>query len=87
MPIQWAEYAVSPWVQVTVGTIQLELTALKVAPVSAYPDQFVDPTGGLGGAVVTVRVAGFVATPLGATELVNTASYSYPFSEELAVNE
>jgi len=41
----------------------------------------------LGGAVVTVRVARFVGTPLGAAELVNTASYSYPLSEEVAVNE
>jgi hypothetical protein len=87
MPIQWAEYAFSPCVQVTVGTIQLALTALKVAPVSTYPDQFCDCSGGLGGAVVTVRVARFVGTPLGAAELVNTASYSYPLSEEVAVNE
>ena len=44
-------------------------------------------TGALVAVVVTVKVAGFVGTPLGATELVNTASYSYPFCEEVAVNE
>jgi hypothetical protein len=87
MPIQWAEYAFSPAEQVMVGTIQLALMALKVEPVSTYPDQFCDSTGGLGGAAVTVSVAGFVGTPLGAAELVNTARYSYPFSEEVAVNE
>lgn len=73
MPIQWAEYAFSPCVQVTVGTIQLALTALKVAPESAYPDQLYDCT--VVGAAVTVKVAELVVTPPGAAELVNTASY------------
>ena len=60
----------------------MPLTALKPEVMSAYPDQFDDWSSGV---VETVRVAAcVVAFP---DALVNTASYSYPFSEVWAVKE
>ena len=70
-------------VQLTVGTVQLPVRALKPVPVAAYPDQFVEAPGL--GELVTVRVAAVVlAVP---TELVKTASYSSPLSPAVVVNE
>jgi hypothetical protein len=64
--------------QVTLGTVQLALTALKVAPESIQPDQFDE-------CAITVSVAApVVALP---AVLVKTASYSKPLWEGEAAKE
>jgi hypothetical protein len=79
IPTHSDAYVVAPDAHVTVGTVQLPATAENVAPVTSYPDQFVDSPS----ADVTESNAGIVvALP---AEFVNVASYSHPFSAEVAV--